>query len=48
MKVGESKGKGVFGRCVICKKKKKNRNKGDNVEGKESTNILYIKFLFRT
>ena len=24
-----------------------NRTKGDNVEGKESTNILYIKFLFR-
>ena len=48
MKAGESKGKGVFGRCVIWKKKKTNRNKGDNVEGKESTNILYIKFLFRT
>lgn len=29
-------------------KKKQTRSKGDNVEGKESTNILYIKFLFRT
>jgi len=48
MKAGESKAKGVFGRFVIWEKKKKNRNKGDNVEGKESTNILYIKFLFRT
>lgn len=47
MKEGESKAKGAFGRCVIWKKKK-NRSKGDNVEGKESTNILYIKFLFRT
>ena len=49
MKAGESKAKGVFGRFVIWKKKKKkNRNKGYNLEGKESTNILYIKFLFRT
>ena len=47
MKEGESKGKGAFGRCVIWGGGRKNRNKGDNVEGKESTNILYIKFLFR-
>lgn len=44
MKKEGQKERGAFGTRVIWKK---TGIRGDNVEGKESTNILYIKFLSR-